>query len=182
MGTWSIWHQWSMRDFCCLLEKRNLPFVLDFNYKDVLSAAILLWKEHSHWGVKQLRGSRIEGWRSTAGSWWHCPLLLLMSCLKSALPTDFSAVWAHIFSFYLSHSGLDFNFKDYLFIYSSRKGKGGRKIKLIGCLCVPPTWDQVRNPGMCPDLESNSKLLVSRMMPNLLSHTSQGQDCVFLLL
>ena len=37
-----------------------------------------------------------------------------------------------------------------------------------------PTGDQICNPGMCPDRESNSDLPLCSVMPNQLSHTSQG--------
>ena len=42
---------------------------------------------------------------------------------------------------------------------------------------TPPTRDLADNPGMCPDWEWNwtSDFSISRMIPNPLSHTSQGQ-------
>ena len=45
----------------------------------------------------------------------------------------------------------------YLFIFRERKGwrKRGRETSECGCLCAPPTGDLARNPGTCPDWESN---------------------------
>ena len=67
-------------------------------------------------------------------------------------------------------------FKFYLFIYLFRKGKGGRKrernINVVVASHTPTTGDLARNPGMCPDWESN--LLVLRLALSPLSHTSQG--------
>ena len=56
-----------------------------------------------------------------------------------------------------------FIFKGYFlkkdFIYFQRNGEGGRKRgreMSIGCLSHAPNWgDLARNPGMCPDQESN---------------------------
>ena len=47
--------------------------------------------------------------------------------------------------------------------------------------CTPPTGDLARNPGMCPDWESNSDPLVHRPVINPLGLTSQGKTIFFLI-
>ena len=47
----------------------------------------------------------------------------------------------------------------YLFIFRERKGrrKRGRETSVCGCLSHTLTGDLARNPGMCPDWESNQR-------------------------
>ena len=40
----------------------------------------------------------------------------------------------------------------------------------------PPTGDLAHNPGMCPDWESTSDLVVRRPVLNPLNHTNQGSQ------
>ena len=51
-----------------------------------------------------------------------------------------------------------------LFIYFQRQGgrKEGEKHQCMIASCVPPTGDLARNPGMCPDWESNQQLFGSK--------------------
>ena len=52
-----------------------------------------------------------------------------------------------------------FNLK-ILFIYYSTGREGereGEKHQCVVVSCVPPTGDLARNPGMCPDWESNQQ-------------------------
>ena len=52
--------------------------------------------------------------------------------------------------------GLFFFFKDSINLCLDR-GEGREKVKhqYVVASCAPPTGDLVRNPGMCPDWESN---------------------------
>ena len=47
----------------------------------------------------------------------------------------------------------------YLFIYFRERGREGEregeKHQCVVASCMPPTGDLARNPGMCPDWESN---------------------------
>ena len=44
----------------------------------------------------------------------------------------------------------------YLFIFRERGREGEREGEKHQCAsCAPPTGDLARNPGMCPDWESN---------------------------
>ena len=45
----------------------------------------------------------------------------------------------------------------YLFIFRQRGREGGRQAEkhCVVAFCMPPTGDLARNPGMCPDWESN---------------------------
>ena len=52
-------------------------------------------EEDKCWEVQQLKGSAIERWGTQLGP--GDIFFLFMSCLKSALPIDFSAMWANIF-------------------------------------------------------------------------------------
>ena len=53
---------------------------------------------------------------------------------------------------------------------------------MCGCLSHgPPTGDLACNPGMCPDWESNRRPFGSQPELNPLSHTSQGNKCLFLI-
>ena len=45
---------------------------------------------------------------------------------------------------------------------------------MCGCLLCAPYWGLARNPGVCPDWESNWRPLVHRPALSPLSHTSQG--------
>ena len=47
-----------------------------------------------------------------------------------------------------------------LFIFRERGREGhkeGEKHQCVVASCAPPTWEQARNPGMCPDWESNQR-------------------------
>ena len=63
--------------------------------------------------------------------------------------------------------------KNYLFLErgEGREKERGRNISVWLPLTCPHTGDLARNPGMCPDRESNSDLLVCRLVINPLSHT-----------
>ena len=69
------------------------------------------------------------------------------------------------------------NISDGDFIHLFLEEKGGRKGDKHQCVAAsraPPTGDLARNPGMCPDWESNPQPFGSALNP--LSHTSQGSD------
>ena len=69
----------------------------------------------------------------------------------------------------------------YLFLERGREGdKEGEKHPCVVASCMPPTQDLARNPGMCPDWESNGDPLIHRPALNLLSHSSQGCYTLFL--
>ena len=42
-----------------------------------------------------------------------------------------------------------------LFMERGREGDRGEKHQCVVAFCAPPTGDLARNPGMCPDWESN---------------------------
>ena len=68
-------------------------------------------------------------------------------------------------------------FKD-LFIFIERVREGERKGEKHQCVVashMAPTGDLARNPGMCPDWESNQRPIGSQPVLNPLSRTSQGQ-------
>ena len=54
--------------------------------------------------------------------------------------------------FYLFVHNLILNF---LFLHTGEGRKRGREISMCGCLSCAPTGDLARNPGVCPDWESN---------------------------
>ena len=75
------------------------------------------------------------------------------------------------------------SFLNILFIYREGKGRRKREREKHQCVVashVPPTGDLAHNPGMCPDWESNSKLLVCNPAPRPLSHTSQDSISFFI--
>ena len=50
--------------------------------------------------------------------------------------------------------------KDFIYLFLERKREGEREEEKYQCVltsCVPPTGDLARNPGMCPDWESNQR-------------------------
>ena len=47
----------------------------------------------------------------------------------------------------------DFFFKDFIYLFEGEGG--GEKHQCVVASHVPPTGDQARNPGMCPDWETN---------------------------
>ena len=55
--------------------------------------------------------------------------------------------------------------------------KEGEKHQLVASH-TPPTRDQVHNPGLCPDQESNREPLICWTTLNPLSHTSQGRNVI----
>ena len=64
----------------------------------------------------------------------------------------------------------------YFFGVRGRQGeREGEKHQCVVASCMSPTENLARNPGMCPDWESNSDPLVCRPGLSPLSHTSQGQ-------
>ena len=68
----------------------------------------------------------------------------------------------------------------YLFIFRERRREGERKGEKHQCVVAshtPPTGDLARNPGACPDWESNQGPLTHRPALNALSHTSQAPIC-----
>ena len=45
---------------------------------------------------------------------------------------------------------------------------------MCGSFSRAPYWGHARNPGLCPDWESNQRLFGSQPALNPLSYTSQG--------
>ena len=72
--------------------------------------------------------------------------------------------------------------KKILLIYFLEKGREGeREGEKRQCVVVssaPPTGDLARNPGMCPDWESNRRPFDSQAGTQPLSHTSQGSTII----
>ena len=71
-----------------------------------------------------------------------------------------------------SHSNSKF-----LFVFRERGREGEREGEKHQCVVVsrmPPTGDLARNPGMCPDWESNQQPFGLQPMLNPLNYTSQG--------
>ena len=57
----------------------------------------------------------------------------------------------------------------------------GKETSMCGCLLYAPYWEPgPRNPGTCPDWESNQLPLVRRQVLNSLSHSSQGEILIIL--
>ena len=76
------------------------------------------------------------------------------------------------------------NFFKVLFYLSFRETgregeREGEEHQCVVASHVALTGDLVRNPGMCPDWESNRRPFGSQPMLNPLSHTSQGHLCNF---
>ena len=82
-------------------------------------------------------------------------------------------------------------FKD--FIYFLKRVRRGKEREREGNINVqekhqlvafhtPLTRDLARNPGMCPDHESNLQPFACGTVPNPLSYTSQGSSDVALML
>ena len=94
-------------------------------------------------------------------------------------PNNGVSGWSRILKIYIFWKIL-FIFK-YLFIFRERGRDGERKGEKCQCVAishVAPTGDLARNPGMCPDLESNQWPFGSQSMLNPLSYTSQG--CLYI--
>ena len=76
-------------------------------------------------------------------------------------------------------------FKYFIFFYFQREGKGrrkrGRETSMCGCSHMPPTRDQARNPGMCPDWESNRRPLVLQACTQSTELHQPGPFLCFLL-
>ena len=69
------------------------------------------------------------------------------------------------------------------FFFYFRDEKGGRKKKgekhqCVVAFCAPPTGELASNPGVCPDQNRTSDLVL-RPALNPLSHTSQGDQGPF---
>ena len=67
--------------------------------------------------------------------------------------------------------------KFYIFIFRERRkggGKRGRKHQCTVASHVAPTAELARNPGMCPDWESNLQPFDSHLVFNPLSYPSQS--------
>ena len=67
------------------------------------------------------------------------------------------------------------------FIFRERESEGegrGEKHHCVVASHVAPTRDLARNPGMCPDWESNRRPFHSQPVFIPLSYTSQG-SCAF---
>ena len=64
---------------------------------------------------------------------------------------EFTKSLRYLTTFYL------FFLKIYLFIFRERgrEAERGRETFMCGFLLCAPYWDLSRNPGMCPDWESN---------------------------
>ena len=86
--------------------------------------------------------------------------LFNISCNTGLVVMNFLAflVWE---AFYLSfYFILFYFFKDFIYLFIFREGKGGRKrgrqTSMCGCLSLEPsTGDLAHNPVMCPDWELN---------------------------
>ena len=67
----------------------------------------------------------------------------------------------------------------YLSIFGERGREGEKEREKHQCVVVShaaPTGDVARNPGTCPDWESNRQPCGSQSTLNPLSHTSQGSS------
>ena len=110
---------------------------------------------------------------------WMNPLLFSMGKSRSRRQKKFDhspTVRSHIsksqiyflflLRFYLLISICLFIIFIYLYF---REGKGerkrGRETLECGCLCAPPTGDLARNPGTCPDWDSNWRPFGSQAGP-----------------
>ena len=58
--------------------------------------------------------------------------------------------------------------------FKSNRNISGREKHQSAASCTCLDWDRTCHPGMCPERELNSDLLLCGMMPNQQSHTSQG--------
>ena len=80
--------------------------------------------------------------------------------------------------------GALFLFSSKIFLFFRQRGRvrerEEEKHQYVVAFRVPPTWDLARNPGTCPDWESDEDPLVHRPELNLLSHTGQGRKVLIL--
>ena len=94
---------------------------------------------------------------------WTIGLFAVFLCYKSIS----CGKHPHLFlRFYL--------FLKILVFFIFREGVGGAEREGENQRRVAPTGDLAGNPGMCPDQESTSDLLVCETTPNPLGHTSEG--------
>ena len=73
-------------------------------------------------------------------------------------------------------------FKGFVYLFRERGREGEREGDKHQCVVAPhvfPTGDLARNPGMCPDWESNQRPYGLQALSPL-SHTSQGYSIYFL--
>ena len=106
---------------------------------------------------------------ASKADWVFLLISLLIGCLRNTHSQE------------LASAPLKKKNKNILFIYFLREGKGGRKRGRETSVCERnPTRDLTRNLGMCPDPESKRWPFFSLwVVPNPLSHTSQGGQCFF---
>ena len=69
----------------------------------------------------------------------------------------------------------------YLFVFRGRRREGGRKGEKhrSAASCTSPTRDLASSPGMHPHRDQANDLSARGLAPSPLSHTSQGQTCLF---
>ena len=86
---------------------------------------------------------------------------------------------------YLPHQPTEVSLASFLFFYFFQRfylflerGEGTekerRETSMCGCLSCAPTWDLTHNPDLCPDWKSNPQSFRPQVIPQSLSHTSQG--------
>ena len=68
-------------------------------------------------------------------------------------------------------------FKDFIYLFILERGEG-EKHQCVVASCTHFTGDLARNPGMCPDWESNQRPFDSQTSTQPLRHTSQGQFAI----
>ena len=74
----------------------------------------------------------------------------------------------------------DFFFKILFILFLERGMEGEREGEKHQCVVAPPTGNLARNPGMCPDLESNQQPSDSQDGSQSPEPHQPGQDCIFL--
>ena len=72
-----------------------------------------------------------------------------------------------------------FIFKDFIYLFlerGKRREKEGEKHQCVVASCASPTGDLARNPGMCPDWESNQRPFVSQVSAQSTEAHQSGLD------
>ena len=81
----------------------------------------------------------------------------------------------------LQHLSLFFK-KDFIYLFLEGKGRRKRRREtLVGCLLLSPTGDPARNPGMCPDGESNQQSFSPKASAQFTELYLPGLYCILII-